>query len=91
MLCKRCYEVSKEEKYRIMQPQDEEGFGLSSENNKLRQLMVRNGDHLMILFQCELYHFINLKGADPRGEVHIYCYWEQVEEQMLMLSGQGTR
>ena len=27
--------------------------------------MARNGDHLMIPFQCELYHFRNLKGANP--------------------------
>ena len=58
--------MSKEDKYIIIQPQDEEGFNLSSEENKSRHLVARNGDHLMIPFQYELYHFRNLKAADPR-------------------------
>ena len=61
-------------KYRIIQPQDEEGFDLSWEEDKTRYLVARNGHHLMIPFQCELCHFRNLKGTDPRRKLKTYCY-----------------
>ena len=35
--------------------------------DKGRHLWARNGDHLMILFQCDLCHFRNLKGSNPRA------------------------
>ena len=59
--------MSQEERYRIVQPQDEEGFELTTEEDKTRHLVARNGDHLMIPFQCELCHFRNLKGCNPRN------------------------
>ena len=71
MWCDRCFEVSKAEKYRIIKSQDEEGFDLSSEEDKSRYLIARNGDYLIIIFQCELYHFKNWKGVDSRrGSEH---------------------
>ena len=59
--------MSQEERYRVIQPQDEEGFDLTTEEDRTRHLIARNGDHLMIPFQCELCHFRNLKGCDPRN------------------------
>ena len=59
------YEVSQEEKCRVIQSQDEEGFTLISEDNRTRHLVVRNGFYLMIPFQCKLGHFRNLKGVEP--------------------------
>ena len=37
------------------------------EEDKGRQFFVRNGDHLLIIFECELYHYRNLKGMHPTG------------------------
>ena len=59
--------MSQEERYRVIQPQDEEGFDLTTAEDRTRHLVARNGDHLMIPFQCELCHFRNLKGCDPRN------------------------
>ena len=53
------------EGYRIIRPQDEERFDLSPEEYKTMHLVVRDGDHLTIPFQCEPCHFRNLKGTDP--------------------------
>ena len=45
---------------------------MTSEEDKVRFQVARNGDHLMILFQCELCHFRNLKGLDPgKGDADI--------------------
>ena len=30
-------------------------------------MVARNGDHLLIPFQCEICHYRNLKGMDPTG------------------------
>ena len=35
--------------------------------DKGKHLWARNGDHLMILFQCDLCPFRNLKGSNPRA------------------------
>ena len=59
--------MSQEEQYRIIHPQDEEGFDLTIEEDRTRHLVSRNGDHLMNSFQCELCHFRNLKGCGPRN------------------------
>ena len=37
---------------------------MTSEEDKVRFQVARNGDHLMISFQCESCHFRNLKGLD---------------------------
>ena len=59
------YEVPQEEKYRVIQPQDEKGFDLTTEKDRLRHLIAKNEDHLMIPFQYELCEFRNFKGVDP--------------------------
>ena len=38
---------------------------MASEEDMIRHQVVKNVDHLMISFQCELYCFRNLKGLDP--------------------------
>ena len=43
---------------------DEEGLPLSEEG-KDRYNHTRKGDTLMVPFQCQLCHFINLKGRNP--------------------------
>ena len=50
---------------RIVLPQEEGGFDLTSEEDKQRHKVARNGDHLLISFQYKLCHFRNLKGLDP--------------------------
>jgi len=54
-----------DEKYRIVLPQEEGGFDLTSGKDKLLHQVARNGYYLMISFQCDLCHFRNLKGLDP--------------------------
>ena len=44
-----------------MKPQEEEHFELFSEKDRVRHLHAKNGDHLMVSFQCDLCHFSNLK------------------------------
>ena len=45
---------------------------MTSEENKLRHQVERNGDHLMISLQCELCHFRDLKGLDSvKGDADI--------------------
>ena len=52
----------------MVRPQEEEGFDLTLESDKGRHMSARNGDHLMIPFQCELCHYRNLKKMDPVGD-----------------------
>ena len=66
MWCGRCYKSPSDEQYRIVLPQEEGGFDLTTEEDKRRHQVARNGDHLLISFQCELFHFRNLKGLNPR-------------------------
>ena len=56
-MVRKCYKVSREEDHRVVQSQEEDGLDLTYEDNKLRYFVARNGDHLIIPFQCELYHF----------------------------------
>ena len=65
--------MSREEKYRIIQPQDEEGFDLISEENMTIHLVARNEYHLIIPFQCELYYFRKLKIPIPVREEGASC------------------
>ena len=51
----------------MIHPQDEEGFDLTLEEDRGRHMFARNGDHLLIPFQCEICHYRNLKGMDPTG------------------------
>ena len=44
----------------MVKPQEQEGFYLTLESDKGRHMSARNGDHLMIPFQCELCHYRNL-------------------------------
>ena len=37
------------------------------EEDRGRHIVARNGDHLLIPFQCEICHYRNLKGMDPTG------------------------
>ena len=55
-----------------MKPQEEEGFEFTSEKDRERNLHARNGGHLMISFHCDLRHFRNLKGTDPRRKSEVF-------------------
>ena len=44
---------------------DEDGNELMDPGGRLRFLEARNGDHLMVPFQCELCHFHNIYGREP--------------------------
>ena len=63
--CVKYYASPRDEKDKIVLPQKEGDFDLTSEEDRIRNQVARNIYYLMILFQCELYHFRNLKGLDP--------------------------
>ena len=42
-----------------MYPQEEEGFNLTLEEHRVRHMFARNGDHLLIPFQCEICHYLS--------------------------------
>ena len=63
--CGRYYHSAEIDNHRIVKPQEEDGFELELDKDKGRHLFARDGDHLMISFQCELCQFRNLKGCDP--------------------------
>ena len=43
-------------------------FDLTLEGDEYSHMMVRYGDHLLILVQCNLYQFKNMKRINPRDE-----------------------
>ena len=63
-----CYKAPRSEDRRVVRPQEEEYFDLTLEYDKGRHTSARNGDHLMIPFQCELYHYRNMKKMNPVGD-----------------------
>ena len=56
----------KKERHRVVRHQEEDGFDLTSEENKLSHLVARNGDQLMFPFQCDLCYFRNIGRIDPK-------------------------
>ena len=65
----KCLKIMLGDRFPISRPSDEEGFLLVSKEDEERYLHGRNGDHLMVAFQCELCHFRNLLGRDRQKEV----------------------
>lgn len=41
--------MSQEKNYKVIQPQDEEEFDLTTEKDRSRHLIARNEDHLIII------------------------------------------
>lgn len=59
-----CYRLTVEEGFRVLKPQDEEGFDLSLDEDRSRHLDARDGDHLLVPFQCELCNYRNMKNMN---------------------------
>ena len=57
--------MSREDDYKVVKPQKEYGFDLTNEEDKLRHLVARNGDHIIIPFQYDLCRFWNIRWTDP--------------------------
>jgi len=53
-------------KFPIAKTFDEGGLELMDPSGEGRFLKARNGDHLMVPFQCELCHFRNVYGREPK-------------------------
>ena len=51
--------------YPIERPQEEDGFDLTVKEDKERFITARDGDHLMVPFQCDTCNFRNLQHRDP--------------------------
>ena len=65
----RYYCAAEEESFPLTKPQDEEGFDLTQSEDRLRNLCARDGDHLLVPFQCDLCHFRNITNRDPGQSV----------------------
>jgi hypothetical protein len=50
----------------VTQQLDEDGVDITPDHEKSRYLVARAGDHLMTPFQCELCHYRNIYGNDPK-------------------------
>ena len=46
---------------------DDDGKELEDQGGRKRFVQARNGDHLMVPFQCELCHFRNVYGREPEA------------------------
>jgi hypothetical protein len=49
----------------IKKPADEEGYTIVVRKDRDRFMTARNGDQLMLVFQCDLCHFRNIQDRDP--------------------------
>ena len=65
MWCRSSYCAAGDESFPLTKPQKEEGFDLTQSKDKQRHLQARDGDNLLVPFQCDLYHFRNLTHRDP--------------------------
>ena len=54
----------------LTKPQEDEGFDLTQSEDKLRHLSARNGNLLLVPFQCDFGQFRNLTNRD-HGHVTI--------------------
>jgi hypothetical protein len=61
-----CYKLRLGDKYPIVKLEELEDIADPEEDNKFRK--ARNGDHLTCPFQCDLCHFHNIQGRDPRAD-----------------------
>ena len=64
--CGRCYEASEEDGFPIHLPQDAMGEYIVRGKDRDHFMCVRGGDHWVTRFQCDLCHFRNLQGRNPR-------------------------
>lgn len=55
-------------KFPIRHKVDDDGDTVVEEEDKIRFLVARAGDHLMTPFQCEMCHIRNLLGRNPRAD-----------------------
>ena len=68
MWCGGCYSTHPLDPYPVKRSRDE-ARALQVDDKDVDRFQVgRNGDHLMMAFQCDLCHFRNMKKRDPRQE-----------------------
>ena len=67
--CGKCYRPTLNDHFPVLQPKDKQGNVIDMAREEQRFRQARNGDHLMISFQCDLCHFRNIQGRDPMGSV----------------------
>jgi hypothetical protein len=66
--CGRCYQHHELDRFFQHSPTDEEGFDWRPVDDKLWYCQGRDGDHLLLPFQCDLCWFHNLQGWDPLAD-----------------------
>ena len=52
--------MKQDDKYPIERPQEEDSFDLTVKEDRERYLIARDGDHLIVPFQCDTCNFRNL-------------------------------
>jgi hypothetical protein len=66
--CGTCYTTHLLDKFYRFTPTDEEGFQWRPTTNQLRYLHARDGDYLLVPFQCDLCMFCNLTLRKPAAD-----------------------
>jgi hypothetical protein len=66
--CGSCYTKPPNNLFHHAQPTDESGFHWRSDKDRDRHLAAQDGDHLTMLFQCDLCVFRNLQGRNPTSQ-----------------------
>ena len=69
--CSECHYTSGETLFPIRKTYNEEGAEIERDDDEMRFRCARDGDHLLVPFQCELCHFRNIQQRDP-----IKNYWK---------------
>jgi hypothetical protein len=64
-----CYTPVGQKRFPVKKFIDEDGFDQTKPGDEKRFLEARNGDNLMNAFQCDLCHFRNVMGRNPRIEI----------------------
>ena len=74
----------------LTKSQEEEGFDLTQSEDKLRHICARDGNHLLVPFQCDLCHFRNLTNRDHGQTVENvkkYCHDLSCEPGFFLSEG----
>ena len=77
MWCGKCYRANPSLTFKIARTENELGATWMQEVDKDNFVVSRNGDSLMVTFQCDFCWFINLKKRMPSmdNEHNVLLFW----------------
>lgn len=81
--CGRCFVKEEGDEFPVRLPKDVDGITQVIEGDEDRFHYGRDGDHLLLSFQCELCHFRNMEGRNPVEK-------NNLDDRVLMLIRRAT-